>query len=111
MILFTKPKTLFSFVLHISDLSPVMIITYTQKPRVTVLLSSKSKPVLIVSSAILEVNNGHRPLLVNEGGALTLCLTVVSFFYCDFMLKGSCKVLMSTLCLSNTSQAPVFIKK
>ena len=30
---------------------------------------------------------GHDKLLV--------CLTVVSFFYCDFMLNGSCKILMS----------------
>jgi len=57
--------------LHISDPSPVMIITYTQKPRVTVLLFSKKQA---CAFAILEVNIDHRPLLVDEGCALTLCL-------------------------------------
>ena len=66
-----KIKTLFSLFLHISDPSPVMIITYTQKPRVTVLLSSKKQT---WAFAILKFNIGQRPLLVDEGGALTLCL-------------------------------------
>ena len=57
--------------------------------------------------SILQVNIGHRPLLVDEGGALTLCLymkevlghdklqvclTVLSFFYCAIRLNEAVRV-------------------
>ena len=80
MILFTKPQTLFSFFLHISDLSPVMIITYTQKPRVPVLLSSKRQTCAYSkfcnpwsqywpSPSACRWRRRLNPLLVDEGGS------------------------------------------
>ena len=80
MIFFTRPHTLFYFFLHISDLNPVMIITYTQKPRITVLLSSKKQTCAYSkfcniwskywpSPSACKWRRRLNPLLVDEGGS------------------------------------------